>query len=146
MKKKNDTILVLDDEPHFLTWLSDYLESKHYNTRFVTSIDEAFNEISQCRYRAFVVDLNVPTSEQHSGAIKKLGSVYEQYRGLYIARQARSLGYRDRQVIVYSVHRHDSIQEICDKLGVTYITKGRPHIFKEKIDHVLGYDPTKDNA
>jgi len=142
----NDTILVLDDEPHFLTWLSDYLECKGYKIKFVTTIDDAFKEINQYRYRAFVVDLNVPAGEQFSSAIKKLGNVYENYRGLFIAREARTLGYRDRQVVVYSVHRHDSIQDVCNKIGATYITKGRPHLFKEEIDAVLAYDPTQKSV
>jgi CheY-like chemotaxis protein len=144
METRNDTILVLDDEPHFLIWLSDYLESKGYKIKFVTSIDEAFGEIKKYHYRAFVVDLNVPASEQFASTIERLGSVFVKYRGLFIAREARSLGYRDRQVIVYSVHLHDSIREICNKIGATYIAKGRPHLFKEEIDAVLAYDPTQN--
>ncbi len=138
-----DTVLVVDDEPMFLDWLEDFLSSKNYKTKFITNVSDALNVVSTTRFRALVVDLNIPASADLIKAIEDKGAIFSQYRGLFVAEKARSSGYRDRQVIVYSVHSDEGVKEVADRLGVVYITKGRPHIFKAEIESVLEYDPTE---
>jgi hypothetical protein len=66
------------------------------------------------------------------------------YPGLYLAMTARRANYRERQVIVYSVHRLEEIERECRQIGCTYIAKGRPSIFKQELLDVLSFDPTRD--
>jgi len=141
-----DTVLVLDDEPMFLDWLEDYLTSKGFKTKFVTNVSDALAEVTANRYRALVVDLNVPVTAELMKTLDEKGPVYKEYRGLIVADKARNSGYRDKQVIIYSVHGSQSVKEIADKLRISYITKGRPHIFKEEIEDILKYDPSEKNA
>lgn len=137
-------VLILDDEPHLLDWLAEYLEAKGYKTTFVVDISSAMAALrSGVQFRIVVLDLNVPATGEYSELLRERGSVYEIYRGLYVAEQARNMGYRGRQVIVYSVHDVDSVRAVSDRLGTTYITKGRPRIFKEEIDQVLSFDPSE---
>lgn len=139
-------ILVLDDEPHLLDWLDEYLQSKGYLTQFVTSIPDAINALrsgSSIIFRMIILDLNVPAPGDYAELLKHRSQTHEVYRGLYVAEQARNMGYRGRQVIVYSVHDVDAVRLITERIGVTYITKGRPREFKTEIDHVLSYDPTE---
>jgi len=143
---RKDTILVLDDEPEFLDWLEDFLLAKGYRVLFVTNIAEALKEVRNYRYRAFIVDLNVPASGEYLTAIEKKGPIYSQYHGLYAAEVARNAGYRDRQVVVYSVHAVPAVKDVTDRLFVAYLAKGRPHIFKEQVMDILSYDPSDKQA
>jgi CheY-like chemotaxis protein len=144
MADENKKVLVLDDEPHVLEWLQEYLESKGCQVVFAVNIQEAVQAInSGHEFRMMILDLNVPASGEFSEILKSKGPAFENYRGLYIAEQARTMGYRGPQVIVYSVHDLDEIRLVTERIGVTYVTKGRPRAFKSEIDNVLSYDPTE---
>jgi hypothetical protein len=69
--------------------------------------------------------------------------VYTKFPGLFAARYARDKGYRDRQVIVYSVFQDAEVQKEIALLNCTYIIKGRPKAFKDELEEVLAYDPTR---
>ncbi len=138
-------ILIMDDEPHLLDWLEEYLSSKGCDCIFARNVDEAIEVLGRQRFRALILDLNVPAPGQYSSAIKEKGELYLTYRGLFVAEHARGLLYRGRQVVLYSVHDIDEVRLQSDRLGVTYVTKGRPRIFKQEIDELLSYDPTVDN-
>lgn len=99
--------------------------------------------ISEEVYRAAILDLNVPmVSRLKPGPVSdKL--VYQKYPGLYVALQARNSGYRDRQVIIYTVHRDEEVAREASIIKCTYIVKGRPRELKEEINRVLSYDPTQ---
>lgn len=140
----NNVALILDDEPHLLDWLAEYLESKGLAVRFVTDVDEALKALQREKFRVLILDLNVPASLAHIESLRRRGPDYEEYRGLYVAEHARNLGYRDRQVIVYSVHDVEAVRVVSGRIGVTYCIKGRPRNFKSELDDVLSYDPTSD--
>ncbi len=139
-----DQVLILDDEPHMLEWLIEYLKAKDLDVVFATNLREAVNllDTSERKFRFLILDLNVPDTGELVNVLAEKGKVYENYRGLYVAEFARNIGYRGRQVIVYSVHDLDEVRLVIDKLGVTYVTKGRPRVFKQEIEDVLSYDPT----
>ena len=136
-------ILILDDEPHSIAWLPEYLDSKGYSCVLAKSIKEAVDCVAGKKFRAIVVDLNVPASGEYNAVLASKGETYEKYRGLYFAEYARTMGYRNRQVIVYSVHDIDEVRLITDRIRIDYATKGRPRDFKALIDDVLSYDPTQ---
>lgn len=143
----SDSVLILDDEPHLLQWLEEYLNKKGCNVIFATNVQEAFSALNNAeKFRMMILDLNVPASGEYSAVLAQKGAIFENYRGLYIAERARNLGYRRTQVIVYSVHDSDDVRLITDQIGVTYITKGRPRVFKTEIDYVLSFDPEKSST
>lgn len=144
MAKTTDptTVVVLDDELSHVQWLLDYLVNQGFEVFPCSSADEAIDVLSREVYRAAVLDLNVPLARSFSEAAKLLGAVYQRYPGLYVAKLARDFGYRDRQVIIYSVHRDPEVSAEAKKLGCTYILKGRPIELKDELTQVLAYDPT----
>lgn len=136
-------ILILDDEPHSIAWLPEYLVDKGYSCVIAKNIQEAVEQLGNKKFRAIVVDLNVPASGEYNAALADKGDLYLKYRGLYLAEYARTLGYRNRQVIVYSVHDLEEVRLVTDRIRIDYATKGRPRDFKGLIDDVLSYDPTQ---
>lgn len=143
MKEDKETILLIDDEPHCLTWLIEYFESQAYTVRIARDLSMALTYLAQKRYRLVVCDLGIPVHSHIKAELDASGPEYIHYPGLLAAHQARNIGHRARQVVVYSVHDSPAVREIASKIRVTYITKGRPKIFKAEIDDILQYDPTK---
>lgn len=139
-----DQILIVDDEPYYLTWLEEFLIELGYNVVFCETANEAAVVAANQPFRAIVFDLNIPISGALRESAMSKGGLYVTYPGLYLASVARTGGYRDRQIIVYSVHSLEEIATECKKLSCTYISKGRPPIFKKELQGVLSYDPTKD--
>lgn len=142
MTSSGDHVLILDDEPELLEWLAEYLKAKKLQVEFAKNVSEGMAALDSKAFRFLVLDLNVPASGQYKSALADKGDVFSRYPGLYVAQTARNKGYRDRQVIVYSVHDLDEVRIITDRIRVTYATKGRPRAFKAEIDNVLSYDPS----
>ena len=142
---KADTVVIVDDEPHNVLWMVDYLESKGLKTISCVDANDAMRVIRTEIFRALVVDLSIPVFEPFKSRLSEAGELYQRYPGLIVAKEARNIGYRGRQVIIYSVHREDSIQGEADRLMCTYITKGRPRMIKEELDAVVSYDPTEQD-
>ncbi len=140
-----DHILVMDDEPHLLDWLVEYLESKTYHVELVTNVQDAIAKLAINRYRMVILDLNIPASSEYLQKIKDKGDTYSEYRGLYVAEFARTKGHRGRQTVVYSVHDSYSVSLACEKVGITYLVKGRPRQFKKELDDILSYDPSQEH-
>lgn len=138
----DDTVIVLDDEIYNMVWIIDYLNSKGLEVMPALNANDAIDFIDEEVYRAAIIDLNVPILPPLDEAAKQLGAAYARYPGLYVALRARNRGYRDRQVIIYSVHRDAEVSEEARKLGCTYILKGRPQEIKIELDMVLSFDPT----
>jgi hypothetical protein len=67
--------------------------------------------------------------------------LFQRYPGLLVADYARNHNHTGRQVVVYSVHDDPHVRELTDKLGVTYLLKGRPRILKGELKTVLSFDP-----
>jgi CheY-like chemotaxis protein len=138
----NNTVLLMDDEPHLVFWIVEYAESKGYDVKQVHNLQEAISELNKNQYRVVVLDLNVPASADYTKKLQEKGELYMQYRGLYAAEYARTKGHRGKQVVVYSVHDLEEILGVCEKIGVSYLVKGRPRDFKKELDNILSYDPS----
>jgi CheY-like chemotaxis protein len=136
------TIVMVDDEMHHLTWMIDYFYSQKHDVLPIDNANDAVEELEKEVYRAVIIDLNIPLLPPMDSAAERLGAVYVRYPGLYVARRARNLGYRDRQVIIYSVHRDPEVLQEAGRLGCTYILKGRPKEIKQELESVLAFDPT----
>ena len=143
MNELSNCVLVMDDEPHLLDWLVEYFESKKYDVHQVTNVQDAISKLDANKYRMVVLDLNVPASPEYLVKLKSKGDLYMEYRGLYVAEVARTKGHRGRQVVVYSVHDAESVSAACEKVGVSYLVKGRPRQFKKELDDILSYDPSQ---
>jgi CheY-like chemotaxis protein len=137
-----DTIVVIDDELHNMVWMLDYIESRDKRTKTASNVNEALALINEQIYRAVIIDLNIPVLDPLIGSVASKGNIYRKYPGLYVAYAARNRGYRDRQVIIYSVHKDPAVAEEAAKLMCTYVLKGRPKEIKEELDSVISYDPT----
>jgi len=133
-------ILVLDDEPMFLDWIEDFSESFGFSVKFITSVNNAYEELNKAKideYSALILDLNVPVSTELEASIKQKENVFQEFRGLFIAQQARTKGISGRKIIVYSVHDNAEVEEICKRLNVSYIPKGRAKVLKDKLQSIL---------
>ncbi|MEA5126089.1 hypothetical protein [Xanthomonas floridensis] len=137
------TLVLVDDEMHHLSWMVDYFYKNGLEVIPIDNANDAVSQIEKEIYRALVIDLNIPLSPPLDKSALDLGPVYARYPGLYVARMARNRGYRDRQVIIYSVHRDPDVVREVGILGCTYILKGRPKEIKLELEAVLSFDPTK---
>jgi CheY-like chemotaxis protein len=144
MAKTTDktTVVLMDDELFNMRWLIDYLDHAGYSVLPARSANEALEVIRDEIYRCLILDLNVPLVGALSSGAEGLPDVYKKYPGLLVAREARNRGYRDRQVVIYSVHRDAAVAEEAEKLGCAYILKGRPKELKAELESILRFDPT----
>lgn len=138
----SNTVLMLDDEIYNLTWMMDFFYSKGLDIVSASNANDAIDLINIEIYRAAIIDLNVPLLPPLDISAAEFGETYVRYPGLFVARHARNRGYRDRQVVIYSVHRDEAVMSEARKLGCTYILKGRPKEIKEELNGVLEFDPT----
>jgi CheY-like chemotaxis protein len=137
-----DTLIIVDDELHNMTWMIDYLNAKKLIVITASNVNDAVHILSEGIFRALIIDLNIPVLEPLNQAVSEKGNVYSTYPGLYVASVARNIGHRIKQVIIYSVHKDAAVAEEARKLGCTYIIKGRPKEIKAELDDVLSFDPT----
>jgi CheY-like chemotaxis protein len=136
-----ESILLVDDEPLYMSWAAEYLQSKGYKIRTATSLSTALPILEASRFRVVIIDLSIPASEEWAAPLASKGPAYTLYPGLLLADAARNLGHRGRQVILYSAHDDPAVAGERDKLQCTYLLKGSPRRFKEELDEVLSYDP-----
>jgi CheY-like chemotaxis protein len=136
-----ELILLLDDELSSVMWMMDYLYSKDYSVHTASNANDAYDMVRKENYRAVIIDLNVPITPPLDQVAADLDPVYLKFPGLLVAREARTRGHRDRQVIIYSVHREAEVRAISEKLRCTYIIKGRPIEIKEELDAVFSFKP-----
>jgi CheY-like chemotaxis protein len=136
------SIVLVDDELHNVAWMIEFLEAKGFQVITAENLNDALPIIEREVHRALIIDLNIPALNPLPSTLLERGPPYPSYPGLYLAFQARNAGYRNRQVILYTVHRDPSVTEEANRLGVTYIIKGRPQEIKREIEHVISFDPT----
>lgn len=141
-----DTVVIVDDELQNVLWMVDYFDAKGILVTLASNVNEGVDRINEAIYRALVIDLNIPVLEPYEEALALAGTAYVKFPGLFLAKHARNRGYRDRQVIIYSVHRDTEVVEEAKRLGCTYIIKGRPREIKAELEAVLSYDPTTDDG
>jgi len=138
-----NTVVIVDDEPHNMLWLVDYFSSKGMEVIVAHDANEALEIIEKEVYRALIIDLNIPILEPIDLAAEEKGTEYRKYPGLFVGYMARNRGYRDRQVILYSVHKDAAVSSEASKIGCSYIIKGRPQEIKREIEAVISFDPTE---
>ncbi len=141
-----DTILFIDDEQFVNVWVIDFLEDAGFQVETCENLDEAISKIEEGVYRAAVIDLNIPASSSFNSELVSQGEVFLRYPGLYAAFRARNKGYRDRQVIIYSVHKDPAVAKVASSLSCSYLLKERPALFIEELKEVLSYDPTTQDT
>lgn len=137
LKVKNKTVLIVDDEPQHLDFLSEYLISKGYKVETATNLKDAEKLLREFRYRLVIVDLNIPAPQDYDRRLREKGEVFQNYKGLYVAELARNLGHTDKRVIIYSVHNVPEVSKQAEKLYCRYLLKGRPKVMKQEIDELL---------
>ena len=142
---KPDTVLLLDDEMYNLQWMIEFLQSKNLRTRTFTNANQIAKEIGGEIYRCLILDLNVPVLPPLDKDVARYGNIFRRYPGLYIAILARTAGYRERQVVIYSVHKDRAVELEARRRGCTYIRKGRPREMKTELRDILSYDPTQED-
>ncbi|MGP5210415.1 hypothetical protein ACTXJ5_06445 [Psychrobacter alimentarius] len=138
MSKK---IFILDDEPMFLDWIDDYVTSLGFSVDFLTSLKEASDRIEAAtldEYAVLIIDLNVPASAEIESILQQKETVFQEFRGLFIAQRARTKGISGNKIIVYSVHDKPEVEAICKRLNIYYMPKGRAKSLKEKLASILG--------
>jgi CheY-like chemotaxis protein len=137
---KSDTILLADDEPYNLQWIIDWIESLKLKTVVAENVDSAIQQLQEARFRTVVADLSIPLLPPQR-LLQGMDPLFSRYPGLVVADYARNHDHTARQVVVYSVHDDPLIRPISEKLGFTYILKGRPRILKIELGDILKYDP-----
>lgn len=141
-----DTVLILDDEAYNLRWMIEFFESNELNVRTFNDANSIVREIQKEVFRCLVLDLNVPIQPPLDKDAKERGGIFRQYPGLFVASMARNFGYRGKQVVIYSVHKEQAVEIEAEKIGCTYIRKGRPREMKAELLDILSYDPTRVNS
>ena len=138
----SNTLVIIDDEIHNMWWMVDYLEDRGFTVKTASNLNNGLDVINKEIFRALIIDLSIPILPPLDHDVSKKGILYTKYPGLYLALSARNRGYRDRQVVIYSVHEDPGVAEEAKRLGRTYILKGRPQEIKKEIDLVVQFDPT----
>ena len=134
-------ILMIDDEPEYLNFLSDYFESINIEVVIAKNLSEAIDLSEKFKYLLAIVDMNIPAT----GNTKELLSdpIAVKYPGYKAAHHLRNIGYGAHQVIAYTVHDDDSLDSALRKINTRYVLKGRPNILKRVISKSLGPKPEK---
>ena len=125
--------LVVDDEPEYLVWLKDYLESVGLSTDVALNLSEALEAIEKKDYRLIILDMEIPASGASAALLKKGPLAAQKYPGIIAAIHCRSKGYGAHQIIAYTVHDQDALDVELAKLNCRYVLKGRPHVLKSVI-------------
>lgn len=136
-KANPKAVLIIDDEPLYLEWLQEYIESRGYRVDWAITVDDGLNQTEIGKYKALIVDLHIPASAALEPQLKQRGAVYEQYPGLLAAHVARDRGYNSSEVVLYSGHDVRAANAVAEQLGCKYIDKEQPGEFKRLIKAML---------
>jgi CheY-like chemotaxis protein len=136
-----DTVLLIDDEPFQTEWLTDYFKARGFAVAHSEDLQSALAALEKVRYRYVIIDLSIPFSPTLAQPLATLGSEFYRYPGLMAARRARTTGHNTFQIIVYSVHDSEEVQEYADRIVCRYILKGRPRELKLHIESTINRRP-----
>jgi CheY-like chemotaxis protein len=137
------SVVVLDDEPEYLQWVGDFLESKGLVVIFKQRLSDGLRELSTRDHRLFIVDMNVPSVEDVSPEVVRASPLCSKYPGLAMAIEARNMGYGAHSVIAYTVHDDEALDAELTKLHARYVLKGRPDSLKRVVVSSLSPAPVK---
>jgi len=139
--KTSKVALLVDDEPEYLGWVTEFLESLGLQFHLARNLPEALEAIEKTDYRLLLVDMNIPAGGASSALTRDRGPVAEKYPGIIVAIHARSKGYGAHQVIAYTVHDDDAADAELAKLHCRYVLKARPQVLKSVIRASLESQP-----
>lgn len=137
---KKDTILIADDEPMFLGWLTDFIVAKGFKTDLAVNVTSAIDKLNESDFGAVVVDLNIPEGPRPEPKLDALGTqsdLYVEFPGLCIAKKALFLRNSGNRVIIYSVYQNEDIAREVYDLRCKCINKGQPGAIKEELLNIL---------
>jgi CheY-like chemotaxis protein len=132
-------ILVVDDEPEYLTFLFDYFDSCNLETVIATNLSQAIEISEKYRYKLALVDMNIPAVGNAQSLLDN--PIAKKYPGFKVAHHLRNKGYGAHQVIVYTVHDDNALDSEIEKIRCRYVLKGRPDILKSIVTKSLGEKP-----
>jgi len=131
-------VLLLDDEPEYLGWVQEYLESKGLEVVLARTLAEARNLIAEGVFRLLLIDMNVPDAGAIEPGMRERTPLVDTYPGLALAIEARNRhGYGGHSVIAYTVHDDAAVDAELTKLGAKYVLKARPEVLKRVIQSYL---------
>lgn len=123
--------LIVDDEPEYLGWVADFFRSIGIRAEFALTISDAVDCMSRQKYELLLIDMNIPAGAASVDEISKNRSdLVGRYPGIALAFYARNNGYREFQVIAYTVHDDDTADAELQRLNCRYVLKGRPDVLK----------------
>jgi len=134
--KRSGTVLVVDDQPYELQWLAEFLAAQGYAFESATDLKDGTDKIAASernKYKLLVVDMEIPTGGFVGRPPKEpqRAALYQAYPGLVAVQVARNYDYNSSNVLVYSVHQSDAINDEVALLRCRYMLKGRPRGLKE---------------
>jgi len=136
-------VLILDDDPEYMAWVYEYLESLDLHPVISRSVDDGLIQLSKEDYRFLLVDMNVPASDGLIATWIDKQPLCKRYPGLILAHEARNRGYGAHSVIGYTVHDDSAAAaELQGKLHCRYVLKGRPQTFKSVVQKTLAPKPS----
>ena len=135
-------VLIIDDEPEFLEWVTEFLESYNCVCEIAENLPKALATLASRRFQLVIIDMNVPANEALSADELKRRPLSKRYPGLAIAAWCRNQGYSARQLFAYTVHDDDALDAELVKLICPYVLKGRPYEFKRIVRFSLGLPAT----
>lgn len=139
--KSNKRALIVDDEPEYLRWVVEFLESKKMDVTCVRTLPESFAILTDNKFDIVVIDMNIPSIGAITDRMIERCPLVQQYPGIAVAQYCRDHGYGAHAVIAYTVHDDDAADRELAKLHCRYVLKGRPFAFKSVINKSLGPSP-----
>jgi len=138
---KSKRVLLIDDEPEYLGWVVDFLESQGLHCDMAQHLSQALATIDGTEYRLILVDMNIPARGAARAIVSTHGPTAEKYPGIVAAHYCRNKGYGAHQVIAYTVHDDDAADAELAKLHCRYVLKARPQVLKSVIRASLQIRP-----
>lgn len=135
----SSTVLIVDDEPQHIEFLIDYVKGQGLKIVFAENAEEALDLAQTAKFRAYFIDLNIPTGGWTPPANEN--ETFKGYRGLHVIQAIRSQGNDGARVLAYSAHFNHKIFDEIERLYCKYVAKGNAKELKDAIKHTLSFDP-----
>lgn len=127
------SVLLADDEPEYLDWLIDFLESLGLKVTVVVNVEQAMAACQKTWYRIYIIDLNIPLGRWP----EPTNTTFVHYCGLSIIQAIRSQGNDGRRVIAYSAHTNSEINAEMKRLYTDFIEKDHAIQLKDRLRDLL---------
>lgn len=127
------TVLLADDEPEYLDWLIDFLESLGLKVTVAVNVGQAMAACEKAWFRIYIIDLNIPLG----GWPEPTNATFSHYCGLSIIQAIRSQGNDGRRVIAYSAHTNAEINAEMRRLYTDFIEKDHAIQLKDRLRELL---------